>query len=201
MQVYAVYFKCNKRLIREYPNLRNYTSEIYQMPGNGIVWYAHLSQQFSSHACKHDKLAVSGIALYTYIHMHLTSQHFSCQSCCAHVAWHYAILPGSFTGNNGCSSALTSHLWQDNALLLQNCYFCIESPCKWHQVAFQPIWCHAVATICACVQGSKSPWICHTSRCTTTHPTQNWTTMLWFPRVLMGLTINGGKSRTTETAI
>ncbi|KAL0037851.1 hypothetical protein WJX79_001928 [Trebouxia sp. C0005] len=32
-EVYAVYFKCNKRLIREYPNLRNYTAEIYQMPG------------------------------------------------------------------------------------------------------------------------------------------------------------------------
>lgn len=37
MQVYAVYFKCNKRLIREYPNLRNYTAEIYQMPGNEIA--------------------------------------------------------------------------------------------------------------------------------------------------------------------
>ena len=37
LQVYAVYFKCNKRLIREYPNLRNYTAEIYQMPGNDVV--------------------------------------------------------------------------------------------------------------------------------------------------------------------
>lgn len=32
-EVYAVYFKTNRRLIREYPNLKNYTAEIYQMPG------------------------------------------------------------------------------------------------------------------------------------------------------------------------
>jgi putative glutathione S-transferase len=32
-EVYAVYFKCNKKLIREYPNLKNYVREIYQMPG------------------------------------------------------------------------------------------------------------------------------------------------------------------------
>ena len=32
-QVYAVYFKANRQLIREYENLRNYTAEIYQMPG------------------------------------------------------------------------------------------------------------------------------------------------------------------------
>lgn len=33
LQVYAVYFKANRQLIREYENLRNYTAEIYQMPG------------------------------------------------------------------------------------------------------------------------------------------------------------------------
>lgn len=33
MQVYVVYFKCNKQCIREYPNLREYTKELYQMPG------------------------------------------------------------------------------------------------------------------------------------------------------------------------
>lgn len=32
-EVYYVYFKCNKRNIREYPHLQNYTREIYQMPG------------------------------------------------------------------------------------------------------------------------------------------------------------------------
>ena len=31
--VYAVYFKANKRLIREYPNLYNYTKDVYQRPG------------------------------------------------------------------------------------------------------------------------------------------------------------------------
>jgi putative glutathione S-transferase len=33
LQVYSVYFKCNKKLIREYPNLFNYTKDIYQIPG------------------------------------------------------------------------------------------------------------------------------------------------------------------------
>ncbi|CAN6326658.1 unnamed protein product [Urochloa humidicola] len=32
-EVYSVYFKCNKKLIREYPNLFNYTTDIYQIPG------------------------------------------------------------------------------------------------------------------------------------------------------------------------
>ncbi|GAB4840799.1 hypothetical protein Ancab_021561 [Ancistrocladus abbreviatus] len=31
-ETYAVNFKCNKKLVREYPNLFNYTKEIYQMP-------------------------------------------------------------------------------------------------------------------------------------------------------------------------
>ncbi len=31
--VYYVLFKCNQRALREYPNLWNYTREIYQMPG------------------------------------------------------------------------------------------------------------------------------------------------------------------------
>ena len=33
VQVYVVYFKCNKKCIREYPNLREYTKELYAMPG------------------------------------------------------------------------------------------------------------------------------------------------------------------------
>lgn len=32
-EVYAVYFKCNKKLLREYPNLFNYMKDIYQIPG------------------------------------------------------------------------------------------------------------------------------------------------------------------------
>ncbi|CAO2842032.1 unnamed protein product [Amaranthus hypochondriacus] len=32
-EVYAVHFKCNKKLLREYPNLFNYTKEIFQIPG------------------------------------------------------------------------------------------------------------------------------------------------------------------------
>ncbi|XP_020591801.1 uncharacterized protein LOC110032492 [Phalaenopsis equestris] len=32
-EVYAVHFKCNKKLIREYPKLFNYTKDIYQIPG------------------------------------------------------------------------------------------------------------------------------------------------------------------------
>ncbi|GAB2220315.1 hypothetical protein Droror1_Dr00007960 [Drosera rotundifolia] len=32
-EVYAVHFKCNKKLIREYPNLFNYTKDVYQFPG------------------------------------------------------------------------------------------------------------------------------------------------------------------------
>lgn len=32
-EVYVVYFKTNRRCIREYPNLHNFVKEIYQMPG------------------------------------------------------------------------------------------------------------------------------------------------------------------------
>ncbi|KAL2344688.1 hypothetical protein Fmac_005973 [Flemingia macrophylla] len=32
-EVYAVHFKCNKKLLREYPNLFNYTKDIFQIPG------------------------------------------------------------------------------------------------------------------------------------------------------------------------
>lgn len=31
--VYVVYFKCNKRFISQYPNIREYTKELYQMDG------------------------------------------------------------------------------------------------------------------------------------------------------------------------
>ncbi|TQD98421.1 hypothetical protein C1H46_016022 [Malus baccata] len=32
-EAYAVNFKCNKKLLREYPNLFNYTKDIFQVPG------------------------------------------------------------------------------------------------------------------------------------------------------------------------
>ncbi|KAI3992916.1 hypothetical protein MKX01_036295 [Papaver californicum] len=32
-EVYAVHFKCNKKLLQEYPNLFNYTKYIFQIPG------------------------------------------------------------------------------------------------------------------------------------------------------------------------
>jgi len=31
--VYVVHFKTNKKFIREYPNLFNYTKDVYQIPG------------------------------------------------------------------------------------------------------------------------------------------------------------------------
>jgi len=34
-EVYVVYFKCNKKRIVDYPNIRNYLREVYQMPGVG----------------------------------------------------------------------------------------------------------------------------------------------------------------------
>ncbi|CAN1166317.1 Glutathionyl-hydroquinone reductase YqjG [Linum perenne] len=42
-EVYAVYFKCNKKLLREYPNLFNYTKDVYQVPGmRSTVNMAHI---------------------------------------------------------------------------------------------------------------------------------------------------------------
>lgn len=35
MQVYFVHFKTNKKLIREYPNLFNYTKDLFQTGGIG----------------------------------------------------------------------------------------------------------------------------------------------------------------------
>jgi glutathionyl-hydroquinone reductase len=36
LQVYVVHFKCNKELIREYRNVRDYVKEIYQMPAINV---------------------------------------------------------------------------------------------------------------------------------------------------------------------
>ncbi|KAF7801360.1 Glutathione S-transferase family protein [Senna tora] len=41
-EVYAVHFKCNKKLLREYPNLFNYTKDIFQIPG--ISSTVHMEQ-------------------------------------------------------------------------------------------------------------------------------------------------------------
>ncbi|CAD6334678.1 unnamed protein product [Miscanthus lutarioriparius] len=45
--VYFVYFKCNKKLIREYPNLFNYTKDIYQISGiSSTVNMEHIRKSY-----------------------------------------------------------------------------------------------------------------------------------------------------------
>ncbi|XP_052202889.1 uncharacterized protein LOC127808402 [Diospyros lotus] len=46
-EVYAFHFKCNKKLIREYPNLFNYTKDIYQIPGiSSAVNMQHIKRHY-----------------------------------------------------------------------------------------------------------------------------------------------------------
>lgn len=46
-EVYAVHFKCNKKLLREYPNLFNYTKDIYQIPGiSSTVNMEHIRKHY-----------------------------------------------------------------------------------------------------------------------------------------------------------
>lgn len=46
-EVYAVHFKCNKKLLREYPNLFNYTKDIYQIPGmSSTVHMDHIKDHY-----------------------------------------------------------------------------------------------------------------------------------------------------------
>ncbi|XP_051126175.1 uncharacterized protein LOC127248061 isoform X1 [Andrographis paniculata] len=46
-EVYAVHFKCNKKLLREYPNMFNYIKDIYQSPGVGsTVNMAHIKKHY-----------------------------------------------------------------------------------------------------------------------------------------------------------
>ncbi|WVZ76759.1 hypothetical protein U9M48_024701 [Paspalum notatum var. saurae] len=46
-EVYAVHFKCNKKLLREYPNLFNYTKDIYQIPGiSSTVNMEHIKKHY-----------------------------------------------------------------------------------------------------------------------------------------------------------
>ena len=51
-EVYVVYFKCNVKCVREYPNLLNFCREMYQLPGvKETVWMAHIKNHyFTSHA-------------------------------------------------------------------------------------------------------------------------------------------------------
>ncbi|RZC43718.1 hypothetical protein C5167_036679 [Papaver somniferum] len=46
-EVYAVHFKCNKKLLREYPNLFNYTKDIFQIPGmSSTVNMKHIKKHY-----------------------------------------------------------------------------------------------------------------------------------------------------------
>ncbi|KAJ7522515.1 hypothetical protein O6H91_18G015400 [Diphasiastrum complanatum] len=48
-EAYAVNFKCNKQLIREYPNLFNYTKDLFQVPGVGeTVDFYHICRGYFS---------------------------------------------------------------------------------------------------------------------------------------------------------
>lgn len=46
-EVYAVHFKCNKKLLREYPNLFNYTKDVFQIPGmSSTVNMEHIKRHY-----------------------------------------------------------------------------------------------------------------------------------------------------------
>ncbi|MFS7948660.1 putative glutathione S-transferase, Thioredoxin-like superfamily, glutathione Transferase family [Helianthus anomalus] len=46
-EVYAVHFKCNKKLLREYPNLFNYTKDLFQIPGmSSTVNMEHIKKHY-----------------------------------------------------------------------------------------------------------------------------------------------------------
>uniref|UniRef100_A0A7N0T9C7 GST C-terminal domain-containing protein n=2 Tax=Kalanchoe fedtschenkoi TaxID=63787 RepID=A0A7N0T9C7_KALFE len=46
-EVYAVHFKCNKKLLREYKNLFNYTKDIFQVPGmHNTVNLLHIKEHY-----------------------------------------------------------------------------------------------------------------------------------------------------------
>jgi glutathionyl-hydroquinone reductase len=50
-EVYFVHFKTNKKLIREYPNLFNYTKDLFQVPGIGgtVNMYHNKNHYYGSH--------------------------------------------------------------------------------------------------------------------------------------------------------
>ncbi|KAL8513090.1 hypothetical protein ACS0TY_019316 [Phlomoides rotata] len=46
-EVYAVHFKCNKKLLREYPNIFGYTKDIFQVPGvSSTVHMEHIKKHY-----------------------------------------------------------------------------------------------------------------------------------------------------------
>ncbi|KAI6703074.1 hypothetical protein NL676_012210 [Syzygium grande] len=46
-EVYVVHFKCNKKLLHEYPNLFNYTKDIFQVPGmSSTVNMEHIKRHY-----------------------------------------------------------------------------------------------------------------------------------------------------------
>ncbi|CAM8951249.1 unnamed protein product [Rhodiola kirilowii] len=46
-EVYAVHFKCNKKLLRDYSNLFNYTKDIFQIPGmHSTVNMLHIKEHY-----------------------------------------------------------------------------------------------------------------------------------------------------------
>ncbi|CAI9299136.1 unnamed protein product [Lactuca saligna] len=46
-EVYAVHFKCNKKLLREYPNLFNYTKDLFQIQGmSSTVNMEHIKKHY-----------------------------------------------------------------------------------------------------------------------------------------------------------
>ncbi|VFQ97442.1 unnamed protein product [Cuscuta campestris] len=46
-EVYAVHFKCNRKLLREYPNLFNYTKDVFQIPGmSSTVNMEHIKKHY-----------------------------------------------------------------------------------------------------------------------------------------------------------
>ncbi|KAK6917025.1 hypothetical protein RJ641_017776, partial [Dillenia turbinata] len=46
-EVYAVHFKCDKKLVREFPNLFNYIKDIYQIPGiSSTVNMEHIKRNY-----------------------------------------------------------------------------------------------------------------------------------------------------------
>lgn len=52
VQVYVVYFKTNKKFIHQYPNMKNYVQELYNMEGmkESIDMYHIKTHYFTSHA-------------------------------------------------------------------------------------------------------------------------------------------------------
>ncbi|KAL3616734.1 hypothetical protein CASFOL_039128 [Castilleja foliolosa] len=58
-EVYAVYFKCNKRLLREYPNIFNYIKDIFQFPG--VSSTVHMEQIKNHYYGSHPSLNPYGI--------------------------------------------------------------------------------------------------------------------------------------------